>query len=59
MRQGHNPHKDLIIEESFYNHQVVLPVYIPNQEGYFKDSFKILKLCIESVFKTDSAMICS
>jgi hypothetical protein len=52
MRQGHNPHKDLIIEESFYNHQVVLPVYIPNQEGYFKDSFKILKLCIESVFKT-------
>jgi len=52
MRQGHNPHKDLIIEEAFYNHQVVLPVYIPNQEGYFKDSFRILQLCVESILKT-------
>ena len=52
MRQGHNPHKDLTIEEAFYNHQVVLPVYIPNQEGYFKDSFRILQLCVESIFKT-------
>ena len=52
MRQGHNPHKDLTIEEAFYNHQVVLPVYIPNQEGYFKDSFRILQLCVESILKT-------
>jgi hypothetical protein len=52
MRQGHNPHKDLIIEEAFYNHQIVIPVYIPNQEGYFKDSFRIFKICLESLFKT-------
>jgi hypothetical protein len=52
MRQGHNPHKDIITEEAFYNHQVVLPVYIPNQEGYFKDSFRIFKICLESLFKT-------
>jgi hypothetical protein len=52
MRQGHNPHKDLIIEKSFYNHQIVIPVYIPNEEGYFKDSFKIFQLCLESLLKT-------
>jgi hypothetical protein len=40
MRQGHNPHKDLIIEDAFYNHQVLLSVYIPNQLGYFKDSIE-------------------
>ena len=42
MRIGFNPHKDLIQEQSAYLHQIVIPVYIPHQEGYFKDSFKIL-----------------
>ena len=52
MRVGFNPYKDMPNERSSYTHQIVIPVYIPNQEGYFKDSFKILKLCIESVLKT-------
>ena len=52
MRIGFNPHKDMPNEGSSYNHQVVLPVYIPNQEGYFKDSFRILQLCVESILKT-------
>jgi hypothetical protein len=51
MRVGYNPHKDQILEGT-YHHQVVIPVYIPNQEGYFKDSFTILKLCLESLFNT-------
>ena len=52
MRIGFNPHKDKIQVASDYFHQVIIPVYIPNQEGYFKDSFAILKLCLESLFKT-------
>lgn len=52
MRIGFNPHKDMPNEVSSYTHQVVLPVYIPNQEGYFKDSFRILQLCVESILKT-------
>lgn len=52
MRVGANPKKDKKIESNGYFHQVVIPVYIPNNEGYFKDSFKILKICIESLFKT-------
>jgi hypothetical protein len=52
MRVGYNPYKDQKIDESEYIHQVVIPVYIPNHEGYFKDSFAILKLCLESLLKT-------
>lgn len=52
MRIGFNPHKDKIQTTSDYFHQVIIPVYIPNLEDYFKDSFEILKLCLESLFKT-------
>jgi hypothetical protein len=52
MRVGNNPHKDQPQEQSAYLHQVIIPVYIPNQEGYFKGSFKILQCCLESVFAT-------
>lgn len=52
MRVGFNPHKDMLHEENRYSHQVVIPVYIPNQEGYFKDSFRVLRTCVESLLKT-------
>lgn len=52
MRIGFNPNKDKPQEPNDFFHQVIIPVYIPNQEGYFKDSFKILKHCLESLFKT-------
>jgi glycosyltransferase involved in cell wall biosynthesis len=52
MRVGFNPHKDIIQETSDYWHQVIIPVYIPNQEGYFKDSCAILKLCLQSLLAT-------
>jgi len=52
MRVGYNPHKDQPQNKSKYLHQVIVPVYIPNQEGYFKDSFKIFQFCLESLFLT-------
>lgn len=52
MRIGLNPQKNKEQESSVFFHQVVIPVYIPNQEGYYKDSFAILKLCLLSLFKT-------
>lgn len=52
MRKGLNPHKDKPQEKSEFFHQVIIPVYIPNQEEYFKDSFRILQICLESLFKT-------
>ncbi|TCN56395.1 glycosyltransferase family 2 protein [Flavobacterium circumlabens] len=52
MRIGFNPNKDKPQEPNDFFHQVVIPVYIPDQEGYFKDSFKILQYCLESLQKT-------
>ncbi len=52
MRIGSNPNKNKTIHIENYFHQVVIPVYIPNQEGYFRDSFQLLKYCLESLFKT-------
>ncbi|MEO7975757.1 glycosyltransferase family 2 protein [Flavobacterium sp.] len=52
MRVGYNPYKDQPNNNSTYLHQIIIPVYIPNQEGYFKDSFAILKLSLESLFAT-------
>lgn len=52
MRVGYNPHRDQPLTTPAYFHQVVIPVYIPHQEGYFKDSFKILRLCIKSLVAT-------
>ena len=52
MRIGYNPHKDELIPKSDYLHQIIIPVFIPHFEGYFKDSFAILKLCLQSVFNT-------
>lgn len=55
MRIGSNPNKDKELQKSDFIHQVIVPVYIPHQEEYFKDSFKILKLCLESLFITSHA----
>ena len=52
MRIGYNPHRDQIHQPSDFKHQVIVPVYIPNQEGYFKDAFQILEYCLQSLFKT-------
>ena len=52
MRIGFNPNKDKISEPDKCFHQVIIPVYIPNEKEYFKDSFQILRYCLESLFKT-------
>jgi hypothetical protein len=52
MRVGNNPHKDKETSHANYLHQIVIPVYIPNFEAYFKDSFKILQLCVNSILAT-------
>jgi hypothetical protein len=49
MRVGIHPNKKDSSIKSNYFHQVIIPVYIPNNEGYFKDAFKILKLSIKSL----------
>jgi len=52
MRIGYNPHKDAPLQSSGYQHQVIIPVYLPDNKGYFKDGLKILGYCLDSLFKT-------
>lgn len=52
MRIGNNPNKDQKIVTNYFIHQVIIPVFIPNFEGYFKDSFTILKHCLNSLFQS-------
>ena len=52
MRKGTNPQKDVQTQDSSYCHQLVIPVFIPNDQGYFEQSFEILESCLTSLFKT-------
>lgn len=52
MRVGFNPNKDKELLKSDFFHQVIVPVYIPHQNDYFKDSFQILRFCLESLMLT-------
>ncbi len=52
MRIGTNPNKQVSLTESDYTHQIIIPVYIPNEDDYFKDGLKIFILCLGSLFKT-------
>jgi glycosyl transferase family 2 len=52
MRIGKNPniHKELELQEA--SHRVIIPIYIPNAEGYFEESFDVLKICVQSLLAT-------
>ena len=52
MRIGFNPakeNKEITLENY---HRVIVPVYIPNFEGYFANLFEVFKLCIDSLLVT-------
>lgn len=55
MRVGFNPNKDKPQQPDLRWHQVVIPVYIPHDQDYFKDSLKVFKLCLESLKRTAHA----
>jgi hypothetical protein len=52
MRIGSNPEKVSGSIDLNNYHRIIVPVYIPNFEGYFKDSFETFKLCIASLLLT-------
>ena len=52
MRKGANPAKDVKIEDGQAYHRIIIPVYIPELEGYFEKGLEFTRLCLESVIKT-------
>ncbi|MFC3880875.1 glycosyltransferase family A protein [Algoriphagus namhaensis] len=52
MRIGVNPAKlDATIPKKYY-HRIIIPVFVPNFEGYFKEVFEVYKTCIKSAWLT-------
>lgn len=52
MRIGINPektNKEIVIENY---HRIIIPVYIPHFNDYFKNSLEVFKLCLESLLLT-------
>ena len=52
MREGKNIQKDQTKKISTGPHRVIIPLYIPHEENYYKDSFDIFLLCLQSLRKT-------
>lgn len=58
MRLGDNPAKDgQNLPISDCQHRIIIPLYIPYESGYYKDSYEIFELCIYSLHKTSSSEI--
>ena len=58
MRIGDNPTKiGKLVEKTPCEHRVIIPLHVPNEEGYYKDAYKIFELCLFSVKKTASTPI--
>lgn len=52
MRLGTNPQKQEKRITIATHHRVVVVVYIPNEEGFYKNSFDVFKMCIDSLLTT-------
>lgn len=52
MRLGSNPQKQERKIKGTTNHRVIVVVFIPNEEGFYKDSFDVFRLCIDSLIAT-------
>ncbi|MCT8340043.1 glycosyltransferase family 2 protein [Flavobacteriaceae bacterium TK19130] len=51
MRKGVNPEKDKKLDSYGY-HRIIVPIYVPNLEGYFEHGLAVTKLCISSLLAT-------
>lgn len=55
MRKDHNKQKDKIANATTALHRVIIPIYIPNEEEYYKDAFDVFLLCIKSLRMTSAS----
>ncbi|MFB3389169.1 glycosyltransferase [Flavobacterium sp. LAR06] len=57
MRKGKNIAKDVLLTNPDSNHRVIIPLYIPNEDDYYKDAFTIFSYCLSSIHKTSVSNI--
>jgi hypothetical protein len=49
MRIGNNPAKEHADVTQLGTHRIIIPVYIPHQDGYFEHALDVLRLCLASL----------
>src|ERR1035441_3087983 len=54
MRIGQNPEKEGGKVRNPKRARLVVPVYIPDESGYFGEASKVLRLCLESLHLTSA-----
>ncbi|WP_438963023.1 hypothetical protein [Nonlabens sp.] len=54
MRNSRSDTHDKKYESDKNQHRVIIPLYIPHEEDYYKDAFKIFNACVSSLKKTTS-----
>lgn len=52
MRKGKNISKEQVIAYSDCNHRIIIPLHIPKEDGYYKQSYEIFEMTLESLIKT-------
>lgn len=57
MRAGENRSRDKVLNNTSYKHRVVIPLFIPEEKGYYKDAFSIFEMCLKSISKTANSNI--
>ncbi|WP_124980926.1 glycosyltransferase [Nonlabens xiamenensis] len=58
MRSGVNPVKGgKPVIKAPCDHRVVIPLFIPHENDYFKDAYKIFELCLGSLLKTSTSAL--
>jgi hypothetical protein len=57
MRKGKNISKDQPIALTKCAHRVIMPLFIPHEEGYYKEAFQVFEMCLRSVIKTSKSPI--
>ena len=57
MRKGINVSRDVLLNPSVSSHRVIIPLYIPNEEDYYKEAYQIFEFCLFSVIKTSATQL--
>ena len=55
MRKGDNPASNQQLLDDPALHRLIIPLYIPQEEGYFEQAFPIFELSLRSALKTSSS----
>lgn len=54
MRSGTNTSKEQTISKREVHHRVIIPLYIPHTNGYYKEAFDIFEMTLLSLHKTSA-----